>query len=169
MSAKPTAAPRAGHAPEPAAAQTASTLRSRLHASGLRMTPQRLLVLEAVIRLGHATPEDVCAEVARVDPGMSPSTVYRTLEVFERLGVIRHAHLGSGAATYHPGDETAHLHLVCESCGRVTEADVTLADELAGRLSAVHGFIPDVEHMAISGTCGDCAAAAAPPARPARL
>ena len=98
------------------------------------MTPQRQLVLDAVIRLGHATPEAVCAEVARADPGVNPSTVYRTLELFERLGVIRHTHLGPGAATYHRGDESAHLHLVCESCGAVTEADVALADELVGRL-----------------------------------
>ena len=144
-----------------AAAQTAATLRGELHARGLRMTPQRLLVLEAVMRLGHATPEDVCAEASRVDPGMNASTVYRTLEVFERLGVIRHAHLGPGAATYHPGDESAHLHLVCETCGRVTEADVSLADGLAGRLRAAHGFSPDVEHMAISGTCAGCAGAGA--------
>ena len=142
-------------------AETAAALRSQLHARGLRMTPQRLLVLEAVIRLGHATPEDVCAEASRVDPGMNPSTVYRTLEVFERLGVIRHAHLGPGAATYHPGEESAHLHLVCETCRRVTEADVSLADGLAGSLRAAHGFRPDVEHMAISGTCAECAAAAA--------
>jgi len=134
------------------------TLRDTLHGEGLRMTPQRQIVLDAVTRLGHATPEAVCAEVTRSDPGVNPSTVYRTLELFERLGVIRHAHLGSGAATYHRGDETAHLHLVCESCGRVTEADVGLADDLAGSLRRTHGFVPDVAHMAISGTCADCAA-----------
>jgi Fur family ferric uptake transcriptional regulator len=133
-------------------------LRETLHGKGLRMTPQRQIVLDAVTRLGHATPEAVCAEVAKTDPGVNPSTVYRTLDLFERLGVIRHAHLGSGAATYHRGDETAHLHLVCESCGRVTEADVTLADELAGSLERAHGFVPDVAHMAISGLCADCAA-----------
>ncbi len=138
------------------------TLRERLHSEGLRMTPQRQIVLDAVTALGHATPEAVCAEVTRTDPGVNPSTVYRTLELFERLGVIRHAHLGPGAATYHPGDETAHLHLVCESCGRVTEADLGLADQLVGRLAQVHGFTPDVGHMAISGTCAACAAAARP-------
>jgi len=136
------------------------SLRERLHSEGLRMTPQRQLVLDAVVRLGHATPEAVCAEVARDDPGLNPSTVYRTLELFERLGVIRHAHLGPGAATYHPGDESVHLHLVCETCRTVTEADVELADGLVGSLRDLHGFTPDVGHMAISGTCADCAARA---------
>lgn len=133
-------------------------LRETLHNQGLRMTPQRQIVLDAVTQLGHATPEAVCAEVAKTDPGVNPSTVYRTLDLFERLGVIRHAHLGSGPATYHRGDETAHLHLVCETCGRVTEADVGLADDLAGSLQRAHGFVPDVAHMAISGTCADCVA-----------
>lgn len=134
-----------------------ATLAERLHSEGLRMTPQRQVVLDAVSRLGHATPEAVCAEVARVDASINASTVYRTLDLFERLGVVRHAHLGSGPATYHRGDESAHLHLVCESCGRVTEAEVGLADSLAGSLRRAHGFVPDVAHMAISGTCADCA------------
>ena len=65
--------------------------------------------------------------------------------------------LGAGPATYHAGDDTGHLHLVCESCGRVTEADVDLASGLVGSLRAAYGFQPDVEHMAISGRCADCA------------
>ena len=91
--------------------------------------------------------------------GMHP----QTLRKYERLGLIRHTHLGPGAATYHAGDDRGHLHLVCESCGTVTEASSSLAAGLVGRLRAVHGFSPDVEHMAISGTCADCTAKAAGP------
>jgi Fur family ferric uptake transcriptional regulator len=140
---------------------SSADLRARLHEHGLRVTPQRELVLAAVTRLGHATPEDISTEVHNIDPGLNPSTVYRTLELYERLGLIRHTHLGPGAATYHAGDDRGHLHLVCESCGTVTEASSSLAAGLVGRLRAVHGFSPDVEHMAISGTCADCAARAA--------
>ena len=143
-----------------AAAQTAATLRSELHARGLRMTPQRLLVLEAVIRLGHATPDAVCAEVQSVASGVNLSTIYRTLELFEQLGLVRHAHLGSGSATYHSAAAAAHLHLVCDDCGAVAEADVEVAEDLVGRLRAAHGFTPDVEHMAISGRCAACSKAA---------
>jgi len=132
-------------------------LRERLHEQGLRLTPQRRLVLDAVEQLRHATPEAVYAQVRRTEPGLNPSTVYRTLELLERLGLVRHTHLGAGPATYHAGDDAGHLHLVCESCGRVTEADVALADTLVGSLRAAHGFEPDVEHMAISGRCADCA------------
>jgi Fur family ferric uptake transcriptional regulator len=136
---------------------TAEDLRARLHEQGLRLTPQRRLVLDAVTRLRHATPEAVSAEVRRTDPGLNASTVYRTLELLERLGLVRHTHLGSGPATYHAGDDAGHLHLVCEGCGRVEEADVALAADLVGRLHAVSGFEPDVGHMAISGRCRECA------------
>jgi Fur family transcriptional regulator, ferric uptake regulator len=132
-------------------------LRDRLHAHGLRATPQRELVLAAVSRLDHATPEAVWAEVQLADPGVNVSTVYRTLELFEKLGLIRHTHLGRGAATYHAGFESAHLHLVCEQCGRIAEADVDVAEGLVGRLRASYGFSPDVEHMGIAGVCADCA------------
>ena len=60
-------------------------LRARLHQRGLRVTPQRQLVLEAIDRLGHATPDAVCAEVQAVASGVNLSTIYRTLELFERL------------------------------------------------------------------------------------
>jgi Fur family ferric uptake transcriptional regulator len=144
---------------------TSDTLRYRLHEEGLRLTPQRRLVLDAVVRLQHATPEAVYADVRRTEPGLNASTVYRTLELLERLGLVRHTHLGSGPVTYHAADDSGHLHLVCESCGRVTEASTEHAADLVGRLRAAHGFQPDVEHMAISGRCAECARPAAGAAR----
>jgi Fur family transcriptional regulator, ferric uptake regulator len=131
-------------------------LRERLHQRGLRVTPQRQLVLEAIDRLGHATPDAVCAEVQSVASGVNLSTIYRTLELFEKLGLVRHAHLGSGSATYHSAAAAAHLHLVCDGCGLVGEADIEVAEDLVGRLRSTHGFTPDVEHMAISGRCAAC-------------
>ncbi len=144
------------HPDAPPEAETAS-LRDRLHSHGLRVTPQREMVLAAVDELGHATPDVICAEVQRQAPGVNLSTVYRTLELFEELGLIRHAHFGHTAATYHAATDHAHLHLVCHRCGSVSEADVELAQELVGRLRRTQGFSPDVEHMAISGLCNSCA------------
>src|SRR5579875_1876074 len=85
----------------------------QLRARGYRATPQRQLVLEAVAKLGHATPEDVAAEVQQTARGVNISTVYRTLELLEQLGMVTHAHLGHGAPTYHLAVEADHVHLVC--------------------------------------------------------
>ena len=73
----------------------------QLRARGYRATPQRQLVLEAVAELRHATPEDVGARVNQSARGVNTSTIYRTLELLEQLGMVTHTHLGHGAPTYH--------------------------------------------------------------------
>jgi Fur family transcriptional regulator, ferric uptake regulator len=139
---------------------SAADLREQLRGRGFRMTPQRQLVLDAVHDLGHATPDEVLTRVRSVADGVNISTVYRTLELLEELGLVRHAHLGSGSPTWHPAEHAAHLHLVCHSCGAVTEAELDLADGLVGSLEAAHGFTTDMEHFAIYGTCAGCAGSA---------
>lgn len=128
------------------------------------MTPQRQLVLDAVRELGHATPEQICAQVQRAAPAVNITTVYRTLDLMERIGLVRHTHLGHGAPTYSE-QEHQHVHLVCHSCGEVAEAPTDLMDDLADRLRADSGFDIDVTHVALSGlcrTCGDAPAEDAP-------
>ena len=141
--------------PAAATATEAVILRRTLHERGLRMTPQRQLVLDAVRALGHATPEQICAEVQAAAPAVNITTVYRTLDLLERIGMVRHTHLGHGAPTY---SERAHqhVHLVCHACGAVTEIPTELMSELAGRLRDEFGFDLDVTHVALSGTCRDC-------------
>ena len=134
-----------------------TALRRTLHERGLRMTPQRQLVLDAVRELGHATPEQVCAQVQRAAPAVNITTVYRTLDLLERLGLVRHTHLGHGAPNY-SAHEHEHVHLVCHDCGNVTEVPTALMAGLAERLDDGLGFELDVAHVALSGLCRDCRA-----------
>ncbi len=134
---------------------------SELRARGYRLTPQRQLVLEAVDALGHATPDAIAAKVRRVASGVNISTVYRTLELLEELGLLRHAHLGHGAPSYHVAWADDHVHLVCRDCGSVEEvAPATLAD-VVERLREERGFTVDVGHFAVFGRCAACTAAKA--------
>lgn len=134
-----------------------TSLKGTLHKRGLRMTPQRQLVLDAVRELGHATPEQVCTRVQATAPAVNITTVYRTLDLLEELGVVRHAHLGHGAPTYSE-HQHRHVHLVCHRCGRVDEAAQGLLSEVADRTLAEFGFRLDATHVALSGTCTDCRA-----------
>jgi Fur family transcriptional regulator, ferric uptake regulator len=136
-------------------------LSDRLRAGGYRITPARQLVLNAVAELDHATPDTICAEVQRTASSVNLSTVYRTLELLEELGLVTHTHLGHGAPTYHVAAEQEHIHLVCRTCGRVEEAPAALADPLVERLRRESGFAVDVAHFAIYGQCAQCRAAAA--------
>ncbi|HEY0486379.1 MAG TPA: Fur family transcriptional regulator [Mycobacteriales bacterium] len=128
-----------------------------LRARGLRLTPQRQLVLDAVRRLGHATPDDIHAAVAEVAAGVNITTVYRTLELLEDLRLVTHTHLTHGPPTYHAVGDDRHVHLVCRGCEAVYEVEPELFDGIAARLLAERGFTVDVEHVALFGTCRDCA------------
>ena len=138
----------------------APPLAAQLRARGLRLTSQRQRVLAAVSALEHGTPEEIGARLrAEAGPdGAAPdtSTVYRTLELLERLGLVWHTHLGKGAPVYHAA-EHPHLHVVCQECGQISSVDPTLLDAAAERLAADLGFTVDVGHVALSGTCRACA------------
>jgi Fur family transcriptional regulator, ferric uptake regulator len=129
--------------------------RARLREQGYRLTPQRELILEAVERLGHATPDEVLAEVRTHSTAVNASTVYRTLEVLEELGLVRHAHLSDRAPTYHSTSEHEHFHLVCRNCHKVISVDPDVLRPVSERLAADHGFTVDVGHLTVFGTCGD--------------
>lgn len=133
----------------------APDLAAQLHARGLRVTPQRERVLAAVRSLGHATPEQISDAVAEVDL----ATVYRTLELLEELGLVRHTHLGHGAPAYRPAEDD-HVHVVCHSCGSVVDAPAALADELERRLRDERGFVLDRAHFTVFGRCRSCGAPA---------
>src|ERR1039458_7524202 len=84
---------------------------------GGRITSSRRLLLRALFdSKSHHTAEDLAAEVQKHAPDVHLSTVYRNLDELERLGVIVHAHLGHGPATYHLATETPG-QLVSPSCG----------------------------------------------------
>jgi Fur family transcriptional regulator, ferric uptake regulator len=129
-------------------------LAARLRSRGMRVTPQREQVLAAVRHLGHATPEEISETV----PGVDVTTVYRTLELLESLGLVRHAHLGHGAPSFRPAEDE-HVHVVCHSCGAVVDAGPDLVEGLAERLHDESGFVLDRAHFTVFGLCRACATA----------
>jgi Fur family transcriptional regulator, ferric uptake regulator len=137
----------------------APTWHEELRSRGYRVTPQRQLVLEAIKGLEHATPEDICAEVRQTARGLNISTVYRTLELLEQLGLVIHTHLGHGAPTYHLAEQADHVHLVCRECGKVTEVPPETVRDLVSALDRQEGFETDVGHLTVFGRCGTCRAA----------
>ncbi len=130
--------------------------RATLREKGYRLTPQRELILGAVDRLGHATPDEVLAEVRTASSAINISTVYRTLEVLEELGLIRHVHLSDRAPTYHAVKGTTHFHLRCRNCHQVISVDEEEAAAFVSSLRERHGFEPDVGHLTVFGVHTDC-------------
>jgi Fur family ferric uptake transcriptional regulator len=135
----------------------APDLAAELRARGLRVTAQREKVLGAVRALRHATPEQISESVDGVDV----ATVYRTLELLEELGLVKHAHLGHGAPSYRPAEDD-HIHLICHSCGAVSDVEPAVVDLLDGRLRAERGFVLDRAHFTVFGRCASCAEQSGP-------
>jgi Fur family ferric uptake transcriptional regulator len=138
--------------------QSVEEILGGLRARGARVTRARRLVVRALVAAGpHCSAEDVAAAVEELAPAVSRSTVYRNLAELERMGVVSHAHLGHGAATYHLAGER-HGHLVCEVCGTSVEMPVGSFEELASRAVDAYGFEIDPRHFAVLGRCRACAA-----------
>src|ERR1700712_1984750 len=134
------------------------TWQEGLRASGHRLTPQRELVLAAVETLGHATPDEVYAEVRTHSESINLSTVYRTLELLDDLGLIRHAHLTDRAPTYHSASGHEHAHLICRECRRVISIDRSEMEAALEGLAGKRGVAPDYGHLPVFGPCADCQA-----------
>ena len=142
------------------AARPWTTVRQQLKERGLRWTPQRRLLLNVLSESkGHVTAAELIERCRQADPQTTPSTVYRTLDVLEDLGVVRHGHAADGREEFHvlPADE--HGHLYCRSCSRTWEIDSSEASALVGKLERERGFSVDLSHLTIVGLCEECRAA----------
>ena len=123
------------------------------------MTPQRQLILEAITRSrGHISVDQVHRQVSEDYPDVNVTTVYRTLELLEELGFVRHTHFHGDRAQYQRTDEPAHQHLVCTVCGRDQELDLSVLEPLQAELSRRYGFQANLSHTAIIGVCRTCLA-----------
>jgi Fe2+ or Zn2+ uptake regulation protein len=123
---------------------------------GGRITSARRFLLRVLFESeGHHTAEELAAQVQELAPDIHLSTIYRNLDELEKLGVIVHAHLGHGPATYHLAS-TAHGHFVCEECGKMIEAPDELFVGLGQEAKVRFGFTIDPHHFAMLGRCRDC-------------
>jgi Fur family ferric uptake transcriptional regulator len=134
-----------------------TTVRQQLKERGLRWTPQRRLLLHVLSQSqGHVTAAELIERCREADPQTTPSTVYRTLDVLEDLGVVRHGHAADGREEFHvlPADE--HGHLYCRNCGQTWEIGAPEVSELVEALQTKHQFTVDVSHLTIVGICRSC-------------
>jgi Fur family ferric uptake transcriptional regulator len=130
---------------------------SRLSEQGYRMTPQRMLVLAAIEKSDHhISAEEIYAQVVARYPHVNISTVYRTLELLSRLGLVTETDMGGGRVRYHPADKGHHHHLVCQECGRVIDLDEVVLHQLRDILKKEYNFNADMRHLAFFGRCADC-------------
>jgi len=128
-----------------------------LKEKGYKLTPQRVMVLEALHEAEeHITAPEIYARVRAKYPGINKSTVYRTLELLKEMGLVAETKLGGESLYYHHTEKGHHHHLVCQRCGEVIDLDETLLSPLKNALRQKYNFEADLKHLAIFGHCLRC-------------
>jgi Fur family ferric uptake transcriptional regulator len=128
-----------------------------LRETGHRLTPQRMLVIEALHNADkHISAEELYEQLHRRYPYANISTVYRTLELLKELNLVTETDFGEGYVRYHVAEKGHHHHLVCHSCGKITDLDEFTLYPLKDTLLQKYGFDADLRHLAISGECSKC-------------
>ncbi len=133
----------------------------RLRIAGLRVTRQRVAVLEAVHVRPHATAAAVLAAVSEILPGVSHQAVYDCLADMTHAGLMRRIALDGGAALFETRTSDNHHHCVCRSCGLVVDVDCAAGAAPCLDVVDAAGFVIDEAEITYRGLCGACAARAA--------
>ncbi len=132
-------------------------LQENLHRSGRRLTPQRMIIFEAVQTLkGHVTADEVYQQVQPKHRTITRATVYRTLEVLRDEGLVTGTDLGQGRIQFEVSRDHHHHHLVCLNCGMVQEINGDLFNTVNLHLKKKYKFQARIEHFAIFGLCEKC-------------
>ena len=132
--------------------------RERLRESGLRLTPQREMVLDVLHRLdGTVTVDEIYEQVRVLSSAIDISTVYRTLDLLKGLELVACIDSGSEQHRYELlGTHGPHLHLACRSCSKIVGVELAEAEPLIAHLRSQYGFEADLGDVTIPGLCRDC-------------
>jgi Fur family ferric uptake transcriptional regulator len=129
----------------------------KLSELGYRMTPQRMMILNAVHNAtDHISAEEIYSQVRPIYSHLNLSTVYRTLELLKNLKLVTESDFGDGKVRYHSAEKGRHHHLVCQKCGDVVDVDESVFTSLTDKLSGDYNFTADLRHLTIFGQCSKC-------------
>ncbi len=128
-----------------------------LHRHGYKLTSQRRAVIGAIINSrDHLTPARIYEKVNREHNDIGLVTVYRTLELLSRLGLVCELHAGGDCPTYTAANPEHHHHLICSDCGRVVDFTGHNLEPLEKRLTLESGFKIQDHVLEFMGVCADC-------------
>lgn len=137
--------------------KTLETNRKELHAAGMRVTNQRALILDIIRRgEGHLDADEVYRQARKKQPGLSLSTVYRTLSMFKKTGLVQEVHFDESHHHYEAKAPREHHHLTCLGCGRVVEFRYPLSRYVKRNVPEAKGFEISETEIQMRGYCAEC-------------
>lgn len=128
-----------------------------MHNRGYRVTPQRMAVLDAICEgEGHSTLGAIYARARKQDPQIDMSTVYRSVELFENLGLVVSVEFEGHEKGCEISKAQPHHHLICKQCRRELDIDTQLVDAFYQTLKQKQGYAVTMDHLVLNGLCPDC-------------
>lgn len=129
----------------------------RLRQRGIRVTPQRLIVLEALAaHSGHIAADEILRWAAARYPAINLATIYRTLDLLISIGLVAQSDFGGGVSYFELVGDTPHHHLVCERCHAVFEIEAEALAPIQQSILREYGFLTNTRHLALLGCCRAC-------------
>jgi Fur family peroxide stress response transcriptional regulator len=124
--------------------------------SGHRATSQRITVYEALWQAGsHPTVSDIHKFASKTDPTISLATVYKNLQLFSEIGLVREMGVHDGSTRYDP-DTGFHINLMCNKCGKIEDFECVSLEEIAPNLSQKANFEVQSQNFEVRGLCSSC-------------
>ncbi|MBI4530676.1 MAG: transcriptional repressor [Candidatus Latescibacteria bacterium] len=129
-----------------------------LRAEGLKVTPERTAVLDVAFSMpGHFAAEDLLLRLRMTGSRVSKATIYRTLTLLVRCGMLREVIFGEKHTHYEPAlGKDHHDHLICLSCGKIIEFTEPTIEHLQETICAEYAFLPYRHKLEITGLCHEC-------------
>ena len=126
-----------------------------LRSNGYKVTPQRLAVYDAIDHnMTHSNAESIYQQLQPQYPSMSLATVYKTMEIFAKIGVVKILQCGEDAHRY-DYNTSQHAHIRCVKCNRVLDVDID-EGQLAQQAEAQTGFSVSGVSLSFLGVCKVC-------------
>lgn len=137
-----------------------SIFKNSIRDNGYKLTPQRRVILEKVIenKGKHLSTEEIF-EIVKIDyPEIGLATVYRTLQLFEEIGIVSTLNLDDGIVRYELSDlnNERHHHLVCTKCGELYEVEMDLLENLNKDILEKYNFKISNHSLKLYGICNKC-------------
>ncbi len=132
--------------------------KTRISGEGLKATRQREEILNIFLNSsGHKNLAQIYSQVAKTNPKIGYTTVYRTMRLLTRLGLATQRKFGDGETRYEPALEGRHHdHLICLDCGKIIEFEDQTLEALQNRIAQHHRFKISHHRMELYGRCEEC-------------
>ena len=132
--------------------------KTRISEEGLKATKQREEILNIFLNSsGHKNLAQIYAQVAKINPKIGYTTVYRTLKLLTHLGLATQRKFADGETRYEPASEGSHHdHLICLDCGKIIEFEDQTLETLQNGIARRHRFKISHHRMEIYGCCEEC-------------